>query len=104
MSAHLDTERIEQEAQRILNGRMDVIRELAKSRHAVTEAQQALAAAENEDARRYQAALTAGWTPEELKKVGFTEPAKKQRVTRRARRQTPAASDTAAAPPEAATI
>lgn len=35
------------------------------------------------DVKAYNAATTAGWTPDELRKIGFPEPEKKRRVRRR---------------------
>lgn len=35
------------------------------------------------DAKAFSAATAAGWTPEELRKIGFPEPEKKRRVRRR---------------------
>lgn len=38
---------------------------------------------ETKDVSAYNAAMAAGWTPEELRKIGFPEPEKKRRVRRR---------------------
>jgi len=46
------------------------------------------AAVELGAARRYQAALTAGWTADELRSAGLSEPEKKLRVRKRATRRT----------------
>lgn len=90
MAIHIDAEKIEHELQQRLSNRMDSVRELVKSRQKVADARDALGAAEDEDARRYQAALTAGWTADELRSAGLNEPEKKQRVRKRAtRRSTP---------------
>lgn len=35
------------------------------------------------DVKAFSAATAAGWTPEELRKIGFPEPEKKRRVRRR---------------------
>jgi hypothetical protein len=68
----------------------NIVRELVKSRQKVVDARDALSAAEDEDARRYQAALTAGWTVDELRSAGLGEPEKKLRFRKRAaRRNTP---------------
>ncbi|MDJ0459833.1 hypothetical protein PUN71_021730 [Arthrobacter sp. NQ7] len=96
MAIHIDAEKIENELQQRLSNRMDSVRLLVKSRQNVAEAREALAAAEDEDARRYQAALTAGWTADELRSAGLNEPEKKLRVRKRATRrtaQTPPASE-----------
>lgn len=46
-----------------------------------------LAEVERGDLRAYTAATGAGWTPEELRKIGFSEPAKKTRTRRRPSRK-----------------
>jgi len=42
--------------------------------------------AERDDVRAYNAALAAGWSPTELRKIGFSEPEKKKRAARTRRR------------------
>ncbi|PYF96344.1 hypothetical protein SAMN05216184_1194 [Georgenia satyanarayanai] len=49
--------------------------------------------AERGDVRAYNAALTAGWSATELRKIGFPEPEKKKRAAR-ARRRTTTATET----------
>jgi hypothetical protein len=96
MATRIDAEKIEHELQQRLSNRMESVRELVKSRQKVADARDALGAAEDEDARRYQAALTAGWTADELRSAGLSEPEKKLRVRKRATRRstpTPAASE-----------
>lgn len=88
MATQIDAEKIEKELQQRLSNRMDSVRELVKSRQKVADARDALGAAEDEDARRYQAALTAGWTAEELRSAGLNEPDKKLRVRKRSTRRT----------------
>lgn len=76
---------------------MNAIRALAEARQALTQTQddvakrlaevqretaEQVAAAEHEDVRLYGAALAAGWSRDELRKIGFTEPAKRTRVRR----------------------
>lgn len=60
--------------QRLLNQRIDAIRVLAKARQARTDAQAQLEDAERTDAAAYTAGQRAGWTTDELRKVGFEEP------------------------------
>ncbi|MBG0741106.1 hypothetical protein IV500_17180 [Paeniglutamicibacter antarcticus] len=91
MATHIDAEKIEQELQKRLNSRMDSVRALVKSRTSVANARAALSEAEDEDARRYQAALSAGWNADELRSSGLPEPEKKLRVRKRAARK-PAAT------------
>lgn len=44
--------------------------------------------AERDDVRAYNAALAAGWSTTELRKIGFPEPEKKKRAARARRRTT----------------
>lgn len=89
-------------AQRAQNERMESIRVLAVARQNVddvresTERERAeleariteqLAAAEREDVKAYAAATGAGWSADELRKIGFTEPDKKARARRRSARR-----------------
>ncbi|WP_427136765.1 hypothetical protein [Pseudarthrobacter sp. S9] len=87
MATHIDADKIEAELQQRLNNRMDSVRALVKSRQSVADARDKLSNAEDEDARRYQAALGAGWTAGELRASGLPEPEKKLRVRKRATRQ-----------------
>jgi hypothetical protein len=64
-------------AQRLLNDRVDAVRALAKSRQARNDVRAQLDEAERADAAAYAAAQRAGWTAEELRKVGFDEASRK---------------------------
>lgn len=90
-------------ARALQDERITVIRSVAEARQKVDDVReqttrelsdlqeriaQRLGEAEGEDARAYAAALSAGWTPEEMRRIGFTEPAKKARVRRRATQRT----------------
>ena len=55
-------------------------RELAELRAAISER---IADAERDDVKAHGAALSAGWTVEDLRKLGFAEPDKTRRVQRR---------------------
>lgn len=46
-----------------------------------------IADAEKADLDAYNAAKSAGWTPEELRKIGFADPTKKPRTRRRSTRR-----------------
>ena len=83
MANTLDAGALEQRARQLLDSRIDSVRALVSARQTVTELQTKLAEAEREDARLYQAALRGGWTADELRQLGLTEPAKKERVRRR---------------------
>ncbi|WP_104111868.1 hypothetical protein [Arthrobacter sp. N199823] len=90
MATQIDAQKIEHELQQRLNSRMDSVRALVKTRQVVADAREALDLAENEDARQYQAAISAGWTADELRASGLPEPEKKLRVRKRATRKTAA--------------
>ncbi len=67
------------------------VREAAARRLADVERENAeqIAAAEREDVKQYSAAQAAGWSADELRKIGYPEPDKKARVRKRqARRMT----------------
>lgn len=90
-------------ARALQDDRLNAIRAVATARQAVADVREATAAelaelqariaqrvadAEREDVRAYNAALAAGWTGDELRKIGFGEPDKKARVAKRAARRT----------------
>lgn len=79
----LSPESLEQAARALLDSRMDSVRALVAGRHQVAELRGQLAEAEREDVRLYSAALRDGWTADELKKLGLSEPEKRQRARRR---------------------
>lgn len=91
MANTLDAGALEQRARQLLDSRITAVRNLVTARQAVTDLQAKLAEAEREDARLYQAALRDGWTTDELRQLGLTEPAKKERVRRRQAASRPAA-------------
>ncbi|WP_245993611.1 hypothetical protein [Xylanimonas allomyrinae] len=85
-------------ARRAQEDRIDAIRVLAEARQSVTDVRDETArelaelqakiaervgAAERDDVKTYNAALAAGWSVDELRKIGFPEPEKKARVRRR---------------------
>lgn len=109
MAKELSIEEVVERARRAQEDRLNAIRTLAEARQGVTDVReetnrelaelqariaQRVGDAEREDVKAYNAALSAGWSPEELRKIGFTEPDKKARARRRAARKpaTPAAS------------
>ncbi|MFC6853905.1 hypothetical protein [Aquipuribacter hungaricus] len=73
-SARLDTDRIEVAARALLDDKITAVRGLAAARQAREDARAGLAAAERHDAAAYTAALRAGWTTDELKRVGLDAP------------------------------
>jgi len=89
-------------ARALQDDRLNAIRAVATARQTVVDVREATAAelaelqariaqrvadAEREDVRAYNAALSAGWTGDELRKIGFAEPDKKARVAKRAARR-----------------
>ena len=72
----------------------ETARELADLQARIAEQ---IATAEREDVRAYSAALSAGWSADELRKIGFSEPDKKARTRRRSTRKPASSSARAAA-------
>lgn len=82
--------------QRLVDVQEETARELADLQARIAER---VADAERDDVRAYNAAQSAGWSADELRKIGLPEPEKKARVRRRAARK-PAASRTTPEPAE----
>lgn len=101
MAAELRIDTTEHKARELLNNRIDAVRALVTSRQCVTDAQQALKEAEDDDVSTYNAALKAGWTAEELRKLNLPEPAKKTRTRRRPPQRRTANSSTSTPEAEA---
>nr|QJS06050.1 hypothetical protein [Cryobacterium sp.] len=112
MAKELSVEEAVERAQRIQEERIGTIRGLAEARQALADVRESaarrlaeveretaeqIAAAEREDVKQYGAAQAAGWSVEELRKVGYAEPDKKLRVRKRQSRKasTPARPDAA---------
>lgn len=105
-------------ARALQDDRLNAIRAVAIARQKVADVRETTAAelaevqariaqrvgdAERDDVRAYTAALSAGWTPDELRRIGFAEPDKKARVRKRAARRTPTdttPTNTQPAPPD----
>lgn len=66
---------------------VEVVRADAERRRAELDAELAslIRDAEADDVRSFNAAITAGWTPAELRRIGLEEPQKTQRVRKRAK-------------------
>ena len=107
MAKELTVEEAVERAQRAQDGRINAIRELAAARQSLADAREegdariaqvqrevaeSTAVAEREDVRQYGAAQAAGWSTEELRKIGYPEPDKKKRTRARSGR-TPAAQE-----------
>lgn len=113
MAKELSVGEAVERAQRIQEERIGTIRGLAEARQSLADVRESaarrlaeveretaelIAAAEREDVKQYGTAQAAGWSTEELRKVGYAEPDKKIRVRKRQARKssTPAGSDAAA--------
>lgn len=70
----VDADRIEAAARALLDHKVTAVRVLAEARQQREDARTALIDAERGDATAYAAALRAGWTAEELKRVGLDGP------------------------------
>ena len=101
-------------AKRVLDDRIDTIRHAVEARQHVADVReetdreraeleariaQRVGDAERADVKAYNAAVSAGWSADELRKIGLPEPDKKARTRRRAARK-PAASRPAPPAPE----
>ncbi|UEJ84630.1 hypothetical protein Bra3105_18365 (plasmid) [Brachybacterium halotolerans subsp. kimchii] len=96
-------------ARRSQDQRIETVRALAETRQALTDQRDTadreradlearlkdqLREHEAADVKAYGAATSAGWTPEELRKIGFPEPEKKRRARRRTNTSTRGSSNT----------
>lgn len=112
MAKELNVEDALARAQQLVGNRMDSIKALADTRASVDlahanraeriaeverETAEAISEADRADQRAYQAALRAGWSADELKKIGFEEAGKKGTQRKRAARK-PAAAAPESAP------
>lgn len=99
-------------ARRLQDDRLTAVRTVAEARQALTDVRdetareladlqariaERIATAERADVRAYSAALSAGWSADELRKIGFSEPDKKARTRRRPTRKPASSSAPAAA-------
>lgn len=65
---------ITDKAQELLAGRIDSVRILEDRAAQVRDARIALTTAERAEAEAWSSATSAGWTPAELKRLGFSQP------------------------------
>lgn len=91
MAKELSVEDAEKKARELLDRRIASVRTLVTARQRLSELRGQVADAEREDVRLYNAALSDGWSPEELRKLGLIEPEKKARTRRRAAAKKPVA-------------
>lgn len=109
MAKALSVEEAEARANQLQQERLSAIRGLAEARQNVVhvradadrrradlerELSASISDAERDDVVKYNAALSAGWTDAELRKIGFDEPDKKQRTRKRAARKSTAPAAT----------
>lgn len=102
MSNIVSVEEAVERAKRAEQDRIEAIRVLATARQSITDAREDAARelaelqahhselqrdAEAADVRAYSAAIKAGWSPDALRDIGFTEPEKKKRVRARSARK-----------------
>lgn len=92
----LSIEQAEQQARALLDARIESVRRLVTQRQRLADLHEQVAEAEREDVRLYSAALSDGWTADELRRLGLSEPEKKARGRRRSaprRTDSPAPAD-----------
>ena len=91
MASTLDAQATESRARELLDSRINSVRTLVAARQELASLHEQIGSAELADAKAYRAALSDGWSAEELRKLGLDEPDKKQRVRRRpaARKSSP---------------
>ncbi len=102
MTKELNVNEVVERARRAQESRLSVIKGLAEAQQNVTnvraeaaeriakieqETSALIAAAEREHVSEFQGAQRAGWSADELKSLGFTEPDKAARTRRRAARK-----------------
>lgn len=98
MAKELSVEDAEQKARELLDRRIESVRTLVTARQKLAGLRDQVAEAEREDVRLYSAALSDGWSGEELRKLGLGEPEKKVRARRRTSTREPAPTDRSLAP------
>lgn len=112
MATQLTPEEAIERARRLQEDRLTAVQAVAEARQAVTDVREETArelaelqaritdrvsAAERDDVRAWNAALSAGWSADELRKIGFSEPDKKARTRRRSTRKTSTSTTSSAA-------
>ncbi len=95
MPATPDLASTEEKARRLLDSRIESVRQLVAARQKVAALRNELAQAEHDDAAAYGRALKDGWSPEELRTVGLPESDKRARARRLGTRRSNASPTTA---------
>lgn len=80
----LSVEDAQRQARALLDGRITSVTALVHARQQLADLREQIEQAEREDVRLYSAAITDGWTADELRRLGLAEPEKKARVRKRA--------------------
>lgn len=83
MARELDPEVAEAKARELLDERIRSVRALVRAAQAEADLRTQVQTAEREHARAYAAALSDGWTADELRKLGLPDPERKARAPRR---------------------
>lgn len=83
MARELDVEAAETKARELLDARISSVRGLVLAAQAEAEVRAQMQSAEREHAKAYAAAISDGWTPDELRKLGLQDPERKARAPRR---------------------
>lgn len=96
----LSPEAAEQRARELLDSRIASVRELVTKSAVLNERREALTEAEAEVANSWRAALRDGWSVDELKSLGLSEPTPAKRRAKRTRK--PASATASSAPAESA--
>lgn len=94
----LNPDAAEKRARELLDARIASVRDLVTKSATVDERREALAEAETEVATSWRAALRDGWSVDELKSLGLSEPTPAKRRAKRTRR--PAGAPAKSAPAE----
>ena len=95
MASVLDPQVTESKARELLDNRINSVRALVTARQTLDDLREQIAVAEADDVKAYRAALSDGWSADELRRIGLDEPDKKQRVRRRAAARKTAQSEPA---------
>jgi len=77
MATNLNANRVETAARELLDSRIQAVRSLATARQAREDKRAELDQAERADAAAYTAAQRAGWTTDELRRVGLDQPTRR---------------------------
>lgn len=98
MTAHDELlRRAEEQARATIEARMESVRDLVAKEARVTELSEQIKQAEKEHRAAWQRATKQGWTPEELRRTGLTDPTTGRTRRRRSTPPTPVSKQPTAA-------